>query len=479
MASNKEKPKSANPSAAPPEDDSETRLSIWEKLTPTQFEAVESLAQDYRHFLTKAKTERAVVAQLLAWAQAAGFEDLAQAGPARQGGYLTHHGKLLGLFKPGKAQGAKPSFNLVVAHADSPRLDLKPRCLYEESDLGLLKSNLYGGLKKFQWLARPLALWGFVALKDGRQIDVRFGEEPGDPVLTITDILPHLDSKVQRDKKLIDAFPAEKLNVLAVSKPEGSIKDKNRLKKALKDILLKRWGLTEDDLISSELELVPAGPAREVGLDASLIGGYGQDDRVSVFVGVKALLEAQNPEKPLLLIIFDREEIGSYGATGAESNFVTRLAAAALNKSGFEADWLTVTEALAASQAISADVEAALDPTFKDVHDELNCARLGFGPCLVRYTGGAGKYGASEARAEYMAHVRGIFDSNDIIWQSSLLGKQEYGGGGTVALSLAFHGLSVVDCGAPILSMHSPFEISSKADIWMTRNALGAFYTKA
>jgi aspartyl aminopeptidase len=297
--------------------------------------------------------------------------------------------------------------------------------------------------------------------------------------LTITDLLPHLDSRVQRDKKLIDAFPAERLNALVASKPAGESGDKNRLKKAVKNLLLKRWGLAEDDLISSEIELVPAGPAREVGLDGSLIGAYGQDDRLSTFVAVKALLGIQKPPKPLLLIIFDREEIGSYGSTGAESNFLVRLAATSLAKSGLEADWRTVTETLASSRALSADVEAAYDPTFKEVHDELNAARLGQGPCLVRYTGGAGKYGASEARAEYMAHVRRIFDDNKIVWQSTLLGKQEYGGGGTVALSLTFHGLSVVDCGAPLLSMHSPFEVSSKADIWMARKAMRAFFLKA
>ncbi|MDR2141641.1 MAG: aminopeptidase [Deltaproteobacteria bacterium] len=459
--------------------EADQRPTIWESLTPTQLREVEALAGEYREFLTEAKTERAVGQKLLAMAQTAGLRDLTQKGPSPQGGYLTHHGKLLGFFAPGQSPPSQ-GFNLIVAHGDAPRLDLKPRCLYEDHELAFLKSNLYGGLKKFQWLARPLALWGFCVLKDGREINFRFGEEPGEPVLTITDILPHLDSKVQRDKKLTEAFPAERLNALAASRPTGPAKAKDRLKKAAANILWKSWGLKEDDLISSELELVPAGPAREVGLDGSLIGGYGQDDRLSVFVAFKALLgRGQQPAKPLLLIIFDREEIGSYGSTGAETNFVTRLAARALESSGLNPDWRTVTEALANSLALSADVEAGLDPTFKEVHDELNAARLGRGPCLVRYTGGAGKYGASEARAEYMAHIRRVFDDNGVIWQSTLLGKQEYGGGGTVALSLAFHGLSVVDCGAPVLSMHSPFEVTSKADVWMTLKAMRAFFLKA
>ncbi|MDR1309387.1 MAG: aminopeptidase, partial [Deltaproteobacteria bacterium] len=298
---------------------------------------------------------------------------------------------------------------------------------------------------------------------------------PDDPVLTITDILPHLDRKVQRDKRLSEAFPAERLNVLANSEPLAKGKGKGRVKDALLGILSKRWGLAEEDLISSELELVPAGPAREVGFDSSMIGGYGQDDRLSVFSSLKSLLAQKKPRRPIMLIIYDREEIGSYGSTGAESNFVMRLAAAALAASGLEPSWHNVQVALARSRAISADVEAAVDPTFKEVHDDLNSGWLGHGPCLVRYTGGAGKYGASEARAEYMAQIRRIFDEAGVVWQSTLLGKQEEGGGGTVAHLLAYHGISIVDFGPPVLSMHSPFEICSKADLFMNVRAQKAF----
>jgi aspartyl aminopeptidase len=431
---------------------------------------------NYRTLLSTAKTERAVNKILIDTVTKAGFTDLENSGKVKRGGFLSHHGKLLGLFVPGQ-ESPKSGFNLVVAHGDAPRLDLKPKCLYEDGGFGLLKSNLYGGLKKFQWLTRPLALWGLCVLKDGRKVELRFGEEPGDPVLTITDILPHLDRKVQREKKLSDAFPAERLNVLAASIPDGDKDEKKRFKLAVANILQNRWGLTEDDLISSELELVPAGPSVEVGFDGSMIGGYAQDDRLSVFCGLEALLKTgPKPQKPLLLIIFDREEIGSYGSTGAETNFIQRLAASAFLASGLDPVWNDIQVALAKSRAISADVEAAIDPTFKEVHDELNGARLGLGPCLTRYTGGAGKYGASEARAEYMAFIRKIFDESSIAWQSTLLGKQEEGGGGTVALSLAYHGLSIVDCGAPVLSMHSPFEVSSKADVWMTSKALAAFF---
>ncbi|MDR0620742.1 MAG: aminopeptidase [Deltaproteobacteria bacterium] len=460
------------------DDQKEKRKCVWEQINEAERAEVETLAAEYKEFLTKAKTERAVSQTILEKTSQAGYVDLAGGSSAKKGGWLGHHGKLLGLFAPGHDDPLN-GFNLIVAHGDAPRLDLKPKCVYEDMGLGLLKSNLYGGLKKFQWLARPLAIWGFCALKDGRHVDIRFGEEPGDPVLTITDILPHLDRKVQRDKRLSDAFPAERLNVLANSLPVDDKKAKTRFKSALLKIFEDRWGIKEDDLISSEIEIVPAGSALEVGFDRSMIGGYGQDDRLSVFTALKALLSTKKPKRPLLLIIFDREEIGSFGSTGAESNFIMRLAAAALGAAGKEPSWLNVQKALAATRALSADVEASVDPTFKEVHDDLNSGLLGHGPCVVRYTGGAGKYGASEAGAEYMAFIRRIFDEAKVIWQSTLLGKQEEGGGGTVAHLMAYHGINVVDSGPPLLSMHSPFEICSKSDVWMNAKAQKTFYASA
>ncbi|MDR1677158.1 MAG: aminopeptidase, partial [Deltaproteobacteria bacterium] len=459
-------------------DSKDKRKPIWDLLKDTDRQEVEAVAKEYRDFLSNAKTERAVSNTLLKTVSQVGFVDLNFNQSVERGGWIHHHGKLLGLFVKGRDDPLQ-GFNLIVAHGDSPRLDLKPKCVYEDIGLGLLKSNLYGGLKKYQWLTRPLAIWGFCALKDGRTIELRFGEEPDDPVLTITDILPHLDRKVQREKKLTDAFPAERLNILANSRPLEQTKEKNKVKAALLKILEDRWGLKEEDLISSELELVPAGPAREVGFDGSMIGGYAQDDRLNVYTGVKALLSQKKPQRPILLIIYDREEIGSYGTTGAESNFVMRLASAALAASGQEPSWRNVQIALARSRALSADVEAAVDPTFKEVHDDLNSGWLGYGPCVVRYTGGAGKYGASEASAEYMAQIRRIFDEASVTWQSTLLGKQEEGGGGTVAHLLAYHGMNIVDCGPPLLSMHSPFEISSKADVWMNIKAQIAFLASA
>jgi len=454
---------------------------VWDELNPADRLAAEALAGDYLDFLTRSKTERAVVANVRQRLADGDFADLAQVrGPVKSGGFLIHHQKLLGLWRAGET-GPESGFNLIVAHGDSPRLDLKPKCVYEESGpgLGLLRTNLYGGLKKHHWLARPLALWGFCVLKDGRTVNIVFGEDPRDPVLTVPDLLPHLDRKVQREKKLGEAIAAEKMNLLAAARPLGAPEDKDRLKLAILKILHDRWGLSEEDLISSELEIVPAGPAREVGLDGSLLGGYGQDDRLPVFAAISALLAAPPPRRPTLIVIYDREEIGSYGATGAGGRFLEHLVARIFEASGRKPRWAEVRQALMNSQGLSADVEAAMDPDYKEVHEEYNSARLGRGPCLVRYTGGAGKYGASEASAEYVAKIRGVFDGAGVIWQSSLLGKQEEGGGGTVALFLAAHGLNIIDCGPPVLSMHSPFEISSKADLWMTVRAYTAFLNMA
>lgn len=450
--------------------------SVWDELDQTARREADQLGRRYLDFLSRAKTERAVVREVVKSASGLGFADLESGKKIKAGGFLAHHGKMIGLFRPGRKSPAE-GFNLIVAHGDSPRLDLKPKCVYEETSpgFGMLRTNLYGGLKKFQWLARPLALWGFCALADGRTVDIVFGEDPADPVLTVPDLLPHLDRKAQRDKKISEAIVADKMNLLAASIPLGQPEDKDRLKLAVLKILNDRWGLVEEDLISSEMEIVPAGPAREVGLDGSLLGGYGQDDRMPIFSALEATDLADKPERPSLVIIYDREEIGSYGSTGAAGNFVEIMAARAFEACGLKSDWAAVSRALMKTCALSSDVEAAIDPDYKEVHEDLNSAHMGRGPCLIRYTGGAGKYGASEAGAEYMARVRNAFNQAGVIWQSSVFGKQEEGGGGTVALYLAAYGMNIVDCGPPVLSMHSPFEISSKADLFMTVRAYAAF----
>jgi aspartyl aminopeptidase len=365
---------------------------------------------------------------------------------------------------------------LIVSHIDAPRLDLKPKPLYEDVDLAFLKTHYYGGIKKYQWLSRPLALHGFVVKDDGRRVDVVIGENPADPVLTIADLLPHLARQAQGSKKVSEAFPGEKMNLIVGSRPLGDDETKNRFRLAVLDILDRKYGLVEEDLISAEFEAVPAGSARDVGLDASLIGGYGQDDRICAYTSMAALLSLKKQDRPAAALFVDREETGSDGATGAKSRFMESMVAELMEQAGEPVSWVAVRQALMNTKAVSADVEGALDPDFQDVHEKNNAARLGYGPCVTRYTGGGGKYGASEASAEYMGWLRGVFNKAGVLWQSSLLGKIDEGGGGTVAMFLAEHGMDVVDCGPSLLAMHSPFEIASKADLFMTIRAYVAFY---
>ena len=368
---------------------------------------------------------------------------------------------------------------LIIAHIDSPRLDLKPRPMYEDVDLVFLKSHYYGGVKKYQWLSRPLALHGHVVKDDGRVIDLVIGEDDGDPVLTIADLAPHLDRQVMRDKKVSEAFVGEKMNLIVAGLPLGDEEVKERFKLAALQLLNDKYGLVEDDFISSEFEAVPAGRARDVGLDRALIGAYGQDDRASSYAALTAALQAQKPEYTTLAVFVDKEEIGSEGATGAQSRFFESFVADIMEKAGVEPTSSAMRRTLMKTKALSADVEGALDPDYQDVHEKYNAGRLGYGPCVTRYTGSGGKYMASEASADYLGWLRGVFGRSGIVWQSALLGRIDEGGGGTVAMFLAKYGLDIVDCGPSILAMHSPFEISSKADMYMTVKAFEAFYRSA
>ncbi|MBF0530112.1 MAG: aminopeptidase, partial [Deltaproteobacteria bacterium] len=319
-------------------------------------------------------------------------------------------------------------------------------------------------------------LHGYVVKDDGREIDLVIGENDDDPVLTISDLMPHLARKVQADKKVNEAFPGEKLNLIVGCLPLGDDETKNRFKLAVLNLLHQKYGLVEADFISAEMEVVPAGPARDVGLDRGLIGGYGHDDRICAYASLQAILQAAKPSRSLVALFVDREETGSDGATGAKSRFLESLVADLLEKSGQAPTSVALRKTLLNTKAISADVEGAIDPDFQDVHEKNNAARLGYGPCVTRYTGSGGKYGASEAPAQYMGWLRGVFRRRDILWQSSLLGKIDEGGGGTVAMFLAKHGLEIVDCGPSLLGMHSPFEIASKADLYMAIKAYQAFY---
>jgi len=369
---------------------------------------------------------------------------------------------------------------LLGAHADTPRLDFKQHPLYESCELALAKTHYYGGIRKHQWLSRPLALHGVVVKADGSRLDIEIGENASDPVFAIADLLPHLASK-QNEEKLGQAFEGEKMNLLMGNRPVQDTEEKDqadrssglkKVKQGILELLSERYDLTEEDLFSAELQAVPAGPARSVGLDSSLIGGYGQDDRVSVFCALQAFLDQEEPEYTQVVIFWDKEEIGSEGATSARSLFLEYALQDILLAWEPESQLSTVFQR---SKAVSADVHGAIDPDYQDLHDSLNASKLGYGPVFCKFTGHRGKIGASEATAEYVAWMRNLLNEASIPWQMAEIGKVDAGGGGTVAKHLAVYGLDIIDFGPSVLGMHSPFEITSKVDVYATYLAYSLF----
>ena len=449
---------------------------------------MKAFVDGYIDFLSACKTERETVAFAEKTLRGHGFGD----DPA-SGRYLAVlRGKCLFAFRRGTEPLSK-GISLVAAHGDCPRLDWKQHPFVEQAGFAQAKTHYYGGLRKYQWLSRPLALHG-VAVKDtGEAVPVRIGDEPGDPVFCIADLLPHLAQK-QVTQSVREAFEGEKLNVIlgSIPRPEeeekqdkagdkaGKAKDplaKSPVKGAVLDLLQEKYGLCEEDFITAEIEVVPAAPASYVGFDRSLVGGYGQDDRICVYTALQALCDARaDCTKNIALMIWDKEEIGSDGATGASSRFLQYCFEDVARAHEPETP---ASHVLLASQALSADVTAGMDPDYQEAHEKNNSASLGMGPCFEKYTGSGGKYGASEAHAEFYASVRGILNRAGIPWQAGELGRVDHGGGGTVALFLAAYGMTVVDFGPPLLAMHSPFELSSVADIWSCYLAYKAFYESA
>ena len=446
----------------------------WDVLGPGEKENVFEFAERYKVFLDSAKTEREAVRVIEAFAKKKGFKDITRTRVGKRF-YKTNRNKNIVLAVVGK----KPlisGVNLIASHIDSPRLDLKQNPLYEEVDLAFLKTHYYGGIKKYQWLARPLAIHGKVIKKDGSHIDLQVGESDQDPVFTIADLLPHLAHKVQTEKKVSEAFEGEKLNVLVGTVPIGDDETKERFKLAVLQYLFETYGIVEEDLVSSEIEIVPAGKARDVGWDRSLIGAYGQDDSVCAYATLEAVGELKTTETTAVALFIDKEEIGSDGSTGAKSRFLEDFVADLFEVTGEQPSGTALRSCLMSSRALSADVNGALDPDYQDVHEKRNAARMGYGVCITKFTGSRGKYGSSDANAEYMAQIRKLFNESRVVWQTGELGKIDEGGGGTIAKFLAIYGMEVVDCGTPLLSMHSPFEIASKADTYMTYKGYRAFF---
>ncbi len=448
---------------------------VWDRLSQTDWEKAFDFARRYMAFLDAAKTERRAVEFIRDRLIKKGFSDIDGATAGRGKYFKVFRNKVVAAAVIGK-DSLEDGVRIIASHIDSPRLDLKQNPLYEEVDIAMLKVHYYGGIRKYQWLARPLALYGRVVTSNGKMIDVEMGEADTDPVLTIADLLPHLAAKLQNNKRLADVFEGEKLNLIAGTLPACDPKIGDRFKLAVLKYLFDRYGIVEEDFASAEFEAVPAGKARDVGFDKSLIGAYGQDDRVCAYTSLESLPAAKKPPKTAVALFFDKEEIGSEGNTGAKSRFIEDFVADLFEKTGRKVDERTLRKTLAASAALSADVNGALDPDYQEVHEKRNAARLGYGVCITKFTGSGGKSGSSDASAEYVGQVRRIFNKAGVVWQTGELGKVDQGGGGTIAKFLAKYGMDVVDCGPALLSMHSPFEIASKGDVYMTARAYEAFY---
>ena len=448
------------------------KTNAWTKIKSKK--DVMDFCDEYIDFLNNSKTERVCVNTCISLAENAGFKPFDNFESLQPGDkvYMLNRGKNIVLAVIG-TDDILNGLSLVASHIDSPRLDLKPIPLYEDSNLTLFKTHYYGGIKKYQWTAIPLSMIGVVVKKDLSVINVNIGENEGDPVFTVTDLLPHL-SQDQMTKKMSEAFTGEDLNILIGSMPSDCEKDK--FKQTIIDILKEKYNISEEDFISAELEIVPNFKASTVGLDRSLVGSYGHDDRVCAYTSLKSIFDMDTPNKTALCFLADKEEVGSMGNTGMKSGFLESFIAELILKTKGEFNDIYLRRVLANSLCLSSDVTAATDPTYKSVNEPMNSANIGEGVAICKYTGARGKTSTSDASAEFVGLIRKIFDDNDIVWQICELGKVDQGGGGTVAQYIANLNVDTIDVGVPLLSMHAPYEIAGKADIYYTYLAYKAFY---
>ena len=458
------------------------RTVAWTTYNKTELRKLETISKEYRAFLDAGKTERECVTGAIRLAKAAGYIDLKDAlsanGRLKAGDrvYADCMGKAIMLFIVGK-QPMEKGFNIIGAHIDSPRMDLKQNPLYEDSGLAYLDTHYYGGIKKYQWVTIPLAMHGVVAKKDGTLVNVVIGEDENDPVVGISDLLIHLSAD-QMQKKAAVAIEGEDLNVIIGGMPLKD-EEKEPVKANMLKILKDKYDIEEEDFLSAEIEVVPAGRSRELGLDRSMIIGYGHDDRVCAFAQIKAMLDVKNiPEATCCCILADKEEIGSVGATGMHAKYFENTVAEIMNLTG-EYSELKLRRALTNAHMLSCDVSAGFDPNFAGVFEKKNSAYLGKGVCFNKYTGARGKSGSNDANAEYMAKLRKWMDDAKVRYQTAELGKVDAGGGGTIAYICAEYGMEVIDSGVAVLSMHAPWEIISKADLYEAFKAYRAFLVKA
>ena len=461
------------------------RKNAWLSYGEADETAMEKLAKDYRAFLDAGKTERECVTELVREAEANGYVNLETklvAGEKIQPGdkvYAVGMKKIMVLFHVGQ-EPLEKGMNILGAHIDSPRLDVKQNPLYEDTDLAYLDTHYYGGVKKYQWVAIPLAIHGVIVKKDGSVVDVVIGEDENDPIVYITDLLIHLAGK-QLQKKAAEVIEGENLDILIGSRPLNESTDEKQ-KEAVKSnvlrILKEKYDVEEEDFLSAELEIVPAGKARDCGLDRSMVAAYGQDDRVCAYTSFVAMMEMEAPKRTSCCLLTDKEEIGSVGATGMQSRFFENTVAELLEGMGCYSD-LVLRRTLRNCSMLSSDVSAGYDPAYGECFEKKNSAYLGRGIVLNKFTGARGKSGSNDANAEYVAKVRKIFDDNQVAFQTAELGKVDVGGGGTIAYIAALYGMNVIDSGVSVLSMHAPWEVTSKADIYEAKKAYKAFLLDA
>jgi len=474
--------------------------NTWERYSEAQLQDVDVLSQEYMEFLNNGKTERECIDQIVNLIEEKGYRELEavmESGDKLQAGdrvYSVWMNKYIVLFQIGTDKMAD-GINILGAHIDSPRLDIKQNPLYEDGGFAYLDTHYYGGVKKYQWVTIPLAIHGVVVKKDGTTVEVSVGEKDEDPVFFVSDLLIHL-AQEQLEKKANKVIEGEALDIIVGNRPlviekkeadgkneEKGEKDekaaeKDAVKKGILDILQKSYGIEEEDFISAELEVVPAGRAREAGFDRSMILAYGQDDRVCAFTSLKAMLEIGQTARTACCILVDKEEVGSVGATGMQSRFFENAVAEVMNLTG-EYSELNVRRCLARSCMLSSDVSSAYDPSYAASFDKKNVAYLGNGMVFNKFTGSRGKSGSNDANAEYLGHIRGIFEKEDVNFQTAELGRVDLGGGGTIAYILALYGMNVIDCGVAVLNMHAPWEATSKADVYETKRGYVAFLENA
>lgn len=440
-------------------------------LSDDKIKKADKFAEDYKCFLDKAKTEREAVAETVKMAEEHGFIKYKQGKKYETGDkfYFVNRDKAVILTVMGK-KPLDSGIRLAAAHIDSPRLDLKQNPLYEDMEMALFKTHYYGGIKKYQWTAIPLSLHGVIIKGDGEKVTVNIGEDSKDPVFCVTDLLPHLAS-AQMKRTPGEIIKGEELNILIGSRPFKDDKISNKVKLNIMAILNEKYGIVEDDFISAELEAVPQFKASDVGFDRSMVGAYGQDDRVCAYTALEAILKCKNPKHTCMTVLTDKEETGSDGNTGLNSSYLPYFIDNLAKAYGFEGHNI-----ISASECLSADVNAAVDPTFPDVTETRNASKINYGVVATKFTGSRGKSGTSDASAEFVGRVRRLFDKNEVIWQTGELGKVDMGGGGTVAQYIANLDMNVIDVGVPVLSMHAPFEVTSKIDIYMAFKAFSVFF---